>query len=145
MAAALRNLGVALQQLAAALPARTGAPVEKGGALPGALFPAIPVPALPSTPLPSGALSSRAPSSSGTTTLLPLVPRSTGGRALPALAPSASGGPNALLATGSARLASSSTPNLNWPDVAVIAVVAGVILALLLPRRRTQIRHDNKG
>jgi hypothetical protein len=125
LAAALRSLASAFQQLAAAIPVPTATP----------------------TPLPYGNRSLRSPSPTATSTLLPLIPSSSTGHAQPTQSPSSARASNAALASGDARPASSSTANLNWPDVAAIVVVIGAILAFLVWRRSRdpQVRHDNRG
>jgi len=145
LATALRSMATAFQQLAAALPtpATTGGqattlpPVDKRQAPPGTL---------PSVTVPSGTGSPSSPGPHASTTLLPLVPTPSGGLALPIVSPSSSSALTPSLANGNARPVSSSTPNLNWPDVAALTVVVGGILALLLRRqRRPQVRRDNRG
>lgn len=129
MATALRSLASAFQQLAAAIPAPTATP------------------AATPTPLPSGTRFPRSPSAAAISSLLPLIPTSPTGLALPMLSPSSSSTSRPSVASGYAQPANSSTANLNWPDVAALAVIVGAILALLVWRRsrNPQFWHDNRG
>jgi hypothetical protein len=146
LATALQNLATGFQQLAVALHASKSKSKSTSGGEAATLPPLATIPPVATTPaltpLPSGSQAPHTPTPFATTTLLPLIAPSFGGQALPTPSSSSSSGSSTL---GQLRPVSSSTPGLNWPDVAAITVVAGAVLALLLLRsRRSSNRPDNR-